>query len=113
VLEHVYKPLYVLKEAMRVGQKVMISSPNYAFIGCRMQLLLGRAPTYAHFGDQWHNSQHIRLFSYTDFKNVLRALGWGIKNRWYWATKIPRFLFKFFPNLLSLVFVIEIERKKK
>ena len=112
ILEHVYKPKFVLEEALRVGKHVIVASPNIAFITARMQLLFGNFPETPLFGYKWYNTQHIHLFSYNDFKDLLKSLGGLIIRKWFWARGTPTVLSNAFPNLFSVVFVVEIERKE-
>lgn len=112
VLEHIYRPRFALEEALRVGGSVIVSSPNVAYWIARLQLLLGRFPRAPLFGYEWYNTQHIHLFSYRDFKDLLRSLGGIIVREWFHAPKIPAFLKNSFPNLLGTIFVVEIEKVK-
>lgn len=77
VLEHVHRPRLLLEEALRVGEFVEVAAPNVAFVQARLQLLMGRFPTAPLFGYEWYSTQHIHLFSYQDFKELLNELGGG------------------------------------
>src|ERR1043166_2084581 len=45
VLEHLYDPAQVLREAFRVSRKrVIVSVPNFNSLPARLQVLLGRVP---------------------------------------------------------------------
>ena len=79
VLEHLVDPLATLKESLRVSREgVIISVPNFAVFPARVELALGRFPRTPLFRLKWYNSQHIRLFSYKDFKCALNELHFGV-----------------------------------
>jgi methionine biosynthesis protein MetW len=78
ILEHVYRPRFVLEEALCVAAgSVIVASPNVAYWIARLQLLLGRFPRAPLFGYEWYNTPHIHLFSYRDFKDLVRSFGGG------------------------------------
>ena len=80
VLEHLVDPVATLKESLRVSQKgVIISIPNFAVFPARVELAFGHFPRVPLFGKKWYNSQHIRLFSYKDFKYALNELNFGVQ----------------------------------
>ena len=43
----------------------------------RAELIFGHFPNVPFFGWKWYNSQHIRLFSFSDLMNVLKELNFG------------------------------------
>jgi len=81
VLEHLFDPMFTLREALRVSKKyVIVAFPNFAYLPARFELMFtGRFPRYPLFGYNWYNSQHIRLFSYKDFANALEGLNFDVK----------------------------------
>lgn len=112
VLEHVHKPRFVFEESLRVGRSVIVASPNFAFIKARLELLfLGRFPRAPLFGYQWYDTQHIHLFSYKDFLDLIKELNCIVSNKWFqMPSKVPKFLTNLFPNLFSAVFVFEVKK---
>lgn len=79
ILEHLVDPLATLKESLRVTRKqVVISTPNFAVFPSRIEVALGHFPSVPMFGWKWYNSQHIRLFSYNDFRHTLKELDFGV-----------------------------------
>lgn len=59
---------FVLQEALRVGWKVIIAFPNFAFISSRIELLWGRSPVTKALPYSWHNSPNKHFFSIKDFE---------------------------------------------
>ena len=117
VLEHLFDPMFALKEALRVSKKyVIVAFPNFAYLPARFELLfMGRFPRYPLFGYKWYNTQHIRLFSYKDFKEVLKELNFNIKvvyEKHVCSRKIPEILSRLFPNLFAIVCIMKIDKYK-
>ncbi len=58
----------VFEELLRVGRKVIISFPNFAYWKCRLQLaFMGIAPKTKQLPWQWYNSPNIHFLSLKDF----------------------------------------------
>lgn len=116
VLEHLLDPLFALKESVRISKKkIIVAFPNFSFLKSRIELLFdGTFPKTPLFGFNWYNSQHIRLFSRKDFLASLEDLNFNLKvvnEKFISPQFIPKFLIKLFPNLLSMVCVIELEKQ--
>ena len=115
VLEHLFDPLFTLKEAFRVSKKyVIVAFPNFAYFKSSLELLFfGIFPKSPLFGYDWYNSQHIRLFSYKDFLKALKDLNFNVRivERKYISSKMfPKILVKFFPNLFASICVLKIDK---
>ncbi len=115
VLEHLFDPMFTLKEALRVSKKyVIIAFPNFAYLPARFELMfMGRFPRYPLFGQKWYNSQHIRLFSYKDFGEALKELNFGVKivEKRY-ISKFPELFCRIIPNLLSNICILKIKKSR-
>ncbi len=74
VLEHCFATSHILHESYRVlkkGGRVIITTPNITSIGHRMQILLGREPSYYS-----HTSfEHIRIFTPQSLKIMMKKSG--------------------------------------
>ncbi|MEM2963178.1 MAG: methionine biosynthesis protein MetW [Candidatus Anstonellales archaeon] len=111
-LQMLYRPLYVLEEAVRVSQKQVVSFPNFAHLPARIEMLIyGRMPKTALFGYEWYNTRHIHHITYNDFVSTIKKLGLkilkvktldlrGRKEDW---------LSRFFPSLFcgTAIFLLE------
>ena len=112
-LQMVYKPGFVLGEALRVGKKVIVSFPNLAHWVARLELfLLGRMPRKPLYGYRWHNTKHIHLFSYFDFCNYMEEINARITKKVFfgWDSEHERFLAGILPNLFSMEAILLIEK---
>jgi len=112
-LQMVYKPGFVLGEALRVGKKVIVSFPNLAHWVARLELfLLGRMPRKPLYGYRWHNTKHIHLFSYFDFCNYMEEINARITKKVFfgWDSEHESFLAGILPNLFSIEAILLIEK---
>lgn len=62
------KPDFVIKEMLRVGKKVIVSFPNFAYWRIRLYLLLkGKMPVSKMLPFEWYNTPNIHLLTIKDF----------------------------------------------
>lgn len=74
VLEHILNPEQVLRKvASRFRLALILTIPNIAYYKHRWRMLTGRFPIQW----QWHPSEHVRYWSFTDFGATLEALGFA------------------------------------
>ena len=100
-LQTLKDPRKVLLELLRVGRKVIVSFPNFAFWRCRLQLLwLGTAPMTKELPFSWYNSPNIHFFSLKDFDRFCRKMGVTLERR-IPLLKNRRSPVRFAPNLLA------------
>ncbi|MFA5039609.1 MAG: methionine biosynthesis protein MetW [Candidatus Omnitrophota bacterium] len=105
-MQEVKKVDFVLQEALRVGKRVIVGFPNFAYLSARLRLFFqGLAPVTLSLPYYWYNTPNLHFLSISDFRNfclekkirILRAYYLGKSGRVF-----------FWPNLLALnaVFVI-------
>lgn len=97
---------FVLQESLRVGRKVIIGFPNFAYIQSRFDLFFGgKAPVTPSLPYSWYESPNVHFLSLKDFKNYCKAKGINILETYYLGKNN---IIRFFPNLLALnaIFVI-------
>jgi len=64
----------VLTDALRVGKKVIVGFPNFAYFKSRLQMFFkGKAPVTAGLPYQWYETPNLHFLSITDFKNYCRS----------------------------------------
>lgn len=72
-LQCVRKPDYVIQEMLRVGEKGVISFPNFAYWRVRSYLFFnGRMPKSGILPYEWYNTPNIHLLTINDFKDFCR-----------------------------------------
>ena len=109
-LQTLKDPEKVFKELLRVGKKVIVSFPNFAYWRCRMQLFFwGIAPMTKQLPFRWYNSPNIHFFSLKDFDQFCEKLGVVIEKR-VPLIKTRVSPVKFSPNLFAEQ-VIYVTRK--
>jgi methionine biosynthesis protein MetW len=66
--QQVKKPDVVVKEALRVGRKVIIGFPNFAHYSARVQIFFkGKTPVTASLPYEWHDTPNLHFLSISDF----------------------------------------------
>lgn len=105
-LQEVKKADFAIQEALRVGKKVIVGFPNFAFIKARaMMFFKGKAPITKSLPYNWYDTPNLRFLSISDFTNFCKAKNIKILVSRYLGKKGE---VKFWPNLFALnsVFVI-------
>ncbi|OGO54089.1 MAG: hypothetical protein A2Z32_13145 [Chloroflexi bacterium RBG_16_69_14] len=75
VLEHIAEPERVVTGVRdHVGQRIILTFPNIAFLPHRLRLLFGSFPVQ--WG--WHPGEHLRFWSLSDFAWWLDQLGYDV-----------------------------------
>jgi methionine biosynthesis protein MetW len=81
-VQTVKNPEKVFTELLRVGKKVIVSFPNFAYWWCRVQLFfLGKAPVSRRLPFAWHNSPNIHFLSLKDFDSFCEKLGVNVEKK--------------------------------
>ncbi len=95
--QQVRKPDAVLREALRVGNQVIVGFPNFATIDARWRLAVrGKVPVTPALPYQWYDTPNIHFLSIVDFKDYCIATGIEIQKAVYFGV---RRRVRFFPNL--------------
>ncbi|MCJ7666483.1 MAG: methionine biosynthesis protein MetW, partial [Actinobacteria bacterium] len=109
IIQEIRNMEFLLNETLRVGRKVIIGFPNFAYIKARFDLFFrGTAPVTSSLPYQWYNSPNIHFGSLKDFKvyctnkniKILKAYYLGKEN-------IVRFL----PNIFAVNGIFLVEKK--
>jgi methionine biosynthesis protein MetW len=75
---------FVLQESLRVGRKVIIGFPNFAYIRSRFDLFFrGKAPVTPSLPYSWYESPNVHFLSLKDFKNYCKEKGINILETYY------------------------------
>jgi methionine biosynthesis protein MetW len=105
-MQEVRKADCVISDALRIGEKVIVGFPNFAYLKSRMMLFFrGRSPVTKSLPYLWYDTPNVRFLSITDFRNFcadkkIRIL----EDHYLGKNKTLHFL----PNLLAMnaIFVI-------
>lgn len=66
--QQVKKPDFVLKEALRVGRKIIVGFPNFVNLSARTQIFFkGRVPVTKSLPYEWYNTPNLHFLGIADF----------------------------------------------
>jgi methionine biosynthesis protein MetW len=105
-LQEVKKVEFVLGEALRVGQKVIVGFSNFAYYKARVDVFFrGRVPVTESLPNQWYSTPNLHFLSIHDFENYCHTKGIGILAKYYLGEQK---LVHVLPNIFALnaIFVI-------
>jgi len=103
-LQVVLKPDYVIKEMLRIGERAIVSFPNFGHWKVRLSLLLkGRMPVTRMLPFEWYNTPNIHLVTIKDFKRFCLVNGIDILNEVSLVNsrRVHDRRHRLFPNLLA------------
>jgi len=106
-MQETKKVEFVLQESLRVGRKVIIGFPNFAYIRSRFDLFFkGKAPVTPSLTYSWYESPNIHFLSIKDFENYCREKKIDVLETYYLGKST---VIRCWPNLLALnaIFVIK------
>lgn len=108
VIGELKDPDGAISEALRVGRRVVISSPNFAFFPARAQLFFkGRAPVTKHLPKEWWETANIRFLSIKDFEIFAASRKIKILRKFFFTGEKQ---IKILPNFFAEFAIFEIER---
>jgi methionine biosynthesis protein MetW len=106
-MQQVKKVDDLIQESLRIGNKVIVGFPNFAYIKSRFMLFFrGRAPITGSLPYLWFDTPNVRFLSITDFKNFCEEKKIRIVEAHFLGEND---IVRFFPNLFALnaVFVLK------
>jgi methionine biosynthesis protein MetW len=72
-LQQAKKPDFVLKEALRVGKKVIVGFPNFVQASARFQIFFkGRVPVTKALPFEWYDTPNLHFLGIADFKDYCK-----------------------------------------
>ena len=75
-LQATRQPRYVLEQMLRIGQRAVVSFPNFGHWRIRLQVLLqGRMPMTDNLPDTWYDTPNIHFCTIKDFRELCEAIG--------------------------------------
>ncbi|MGW8288720.1 MAG: methionine biosynthesis protein MetW [Candidatus Bathyarchaeia archaeon] len=98
-LQQVKKPDFVLREALRVGNKTIVGFPNFLYIIARFQMFFGgKVPVTLSLPYAWYGTPNLHFLSIADFKDYCKKRNIRIESSAFAAkNKTVRLL----PNLFA------------
>lgn len=108
-LQEIRKVFFLLREALRVGNRVIVGFPNFAYINARVCLGLGgKAPMTPSLPYRWYDTPNVRFLSISDFRSFCAEKGFAVRKACFLngERKIT-----FWPNLRALGAIFLLEEK--
>jgi methionine biosynthesis protein MetW len=79
-IQAVHKPGAVLAELARIGDRVIVSLPNFGHWKTRFALMFsGRMPVNPSLPSSWHETENIHLCTVRDFATLAESLGLSVE----------------------------------
>jgi len=108
-LQQVKNPDFVLKEALRVSKKVIVSFPNFAHYFSRFQIFFGgKVPVTRALPYEWYDTPNLHFLSISDFIEYCKKRNIKIEDSVF-IRKNRRV--KIFPNLFAEIGVFLISNR--
>lgn len=111
VLEHVFDPVFVLKNAhdmLSPDGEIIITTPNFMVWTNRIKFLFGN---FKYQEQGMFDFGHIRWFTYRYLQDVLQESGFKViqENHIIFPGKLTKFL-KFWPSLFAFQFILKARK---
>src|SRR3989338_13491 len=108
-MQEVRRVDFVIDEALRVGKKVIVGFPNFAYWRARLRLFLkGKTPVTYSLPYRWYNTPNLHFLSISDFKEFCSEKGISIIEEYYLGKRSAA---NFLPNLFALNAVYVITKR--
>jgi methionine biosynthesis protein MetW len=99
----------VLDDSLRVGKKVIVGFPNFAYYTARIQLFFhGRTPVTPSLPFSWYETPNLHFLSISDFSRYCAETGITIEHKDFLADKG---MVRFLPNLFAQSGIFLISRQ--
>ena len=102
-LQSTIKPDFVIEEMLRIGKKVIVSFPNFAYWKVRFYLFFkGKMPKSEFLPFEWYNTPNIHLLTVNDFFEFCQKRDIKIEKAIYCTKgRVKNSIFRATANLLS------------
>ena len=106
------KPEYALREITRIGNKCIVTIPNFGNWRSRLALLFtGKMPITNELPDRWNDTPNIHLCTLKDFEDLCEDIEITIEERISVNSKNEeKWYLNLWPNLLSSSAIYKISK---
>jgi methionine biosynthesis protein MetW len=112
-LQQASDPVRVIQEMLRVGERAIISFPNFGYWRVRLQLLLrGHMPTTDQLPYAWYNTPNVHLCTVADFRELCDELGLE-QSREIFVVPPSRQIDKLAANWLAELAIYQIRKRAR
>ena len=111
-LQSTIKPDFVIEEMLKIGKKVIVSFPNFAYWRVRFYLFFrGKMPKSDFLPFEWYNTPNIHLLTINDFFEFCKKRNIKIEKSIYCTKgKVKKSIFRAIANLFSEEAIFLISR---
>jgi methionine biosynthesis protein MetW len=112
-MQEVKRVDWLIQEALRVGRRVIVGFPNFAYIQARLMLFFrGKAPITSSLPYRWYDTPNVRFLSISDFRDFCREKNLVLQEAHFLGRQREISLW---PNLfaLNVIFVLSKDGEKK
>jgi methionine biosynthesis protein MetW len=107
-MQQVQKPAEAIREALRIGKKVIVGFPNFCYLPARFQLFFaGHVPVTPSLPYSWHDTPNLHFLSIKDFETFCRKMDVRIEKKYFISGDIPIY---FLPNVFAQNGIFQIAR---
>jgi methionine biosynthesis protein MetW len=107
-LQEIRKVHFLLREALRVGDRVIVGFPNFAYINARVCLYFGgKAPMTPSLPHRWYDTPNVRFLSISDFRSFCAEKGFAVRKACFLNGER---MITFWPNLRALGAIFLLSR---
>jgi methionine biosynthesis protein MetW len=110
-LQEIRKVFFILREALRVGKRVIVGFPNFAYINARFSLCFGgKAPMTPSLPYRWFDTPNVRFLSISDFRSFCAEKGFAVEKACFLNGQKT---ITFWPNLRALgaIFLLTLSQE--
>lgn len=86
-LQTILQPEFVLREMARIGDRLIVSLPNFGFYQNRLRLLGGRMPMSKEMPYAWYDTPNLRHTTLIDLEMLFAQLGLTIERRYTYTQR--------------------------
>jgi len=98
-IQELRNPEFSIDEALRVGKKLIITLPNFAYYKIRFQIFFkGKLPITKELPYEWYNTPNLRIITIKDFKEFCQKKNIKILKEIFVTDK--KYI-KIFPNFFA------------
>ncbi len=111
-LQEIRKVFFLVREALRVGNRAIVGFPNFAYINARVCLGFGgKAPMTPSLPHRWYDTPNVRFLSISDFRSFCAEKGFAVRKACFLNGERT---ITFWPNLRALgaIFLLSREEEK-
>ena len=106
-MQQAKKADFVIQESLRVGRKLIVGFPNFAYFKARVSIFFrGKTPITKSLPYHWYDTPNLHFLTISDFKDYCKEKNIKITDAYYLGhSRVVRF----WPNLFALnaIFVLE------